>query len=307
MKKSLLVILALVGIYQMVAAQQEPQYTQYMFNQLAFNPAYAGSRGTMSGTLLFRKQWWGFEGAPVNANISLHKPSANEQHGFGVNFTHDRLGVVQQNFLELSYAYQIEMGKAKLSLGLSGGFTNYSNRFSDVTTRDPDQIIPTTNLTAWLPRVGTGAYFRTENFFVGASTTNLLSGKYFRYDNTLVQEIADKQRVHLFATMGGLIPLDNKVDFRPSTVMKYVHNAPVQFDFNATFFFSKTFGVGAGYRTGDAVLMMLEYISPKYFRFGYAFDYSLNPVQSVSAGSHEFMVGMDISWGRSRFLTPRFF
>ena len=307
MKKILYVFFAFLGLYQMAAGQQEPQYSQYMFNQLALNPAYAGSRGTLSGTLLFRKQWWGFDGAPVNANISLHKPSANEQHGFGFNFVHDRLGVVQQNFLELSYAYQLELGKAKLSLGLSGGFTNYQNRFSEVTTRDPDQIIPNANLTAWLPRVGTGAYFRTEKFYVGVSTPNLLSGRYFRFNNTLVQDIADRQRSHLFAMVGGVIPLNETLDLRPSMVWKYVNNAPMQFDLNTTMFFSKTFGVGVGYRTGDAVIMMLEYISPKYFRFGYAFDYSLNPVQSVSAGSHEFMVGMDISWGRSRFLTPRFF
>ena len=307
MKKSIFILLAFLGVFEIGRAQQDPQYTQYMFNQLAFNPAYAGSRGTLSGTVLFRKQWWGFEGAPTNANISLHKPTANEQHGFGVNFIHDRLGVVQQNFLELSYAYVIELGKAKLSLGLSGGFTNYTNRFSDVTTRDPDQIIPNTNITAWLPRVGTGAYFRTENFFVGASTTNLISGRYFRFNNNLVQDIADKQRSHYFLMAGGIIPLAENLDLRPSTIVKYVNNAPIQFDLNATLFFSKTFGAGIGYRTGDAVLIMLEYVSPKFFRFGYAFDYSLNPVQSVSAGSHEFMIGWDVSWGRSRFLTPRFF
>lgn len=305
--KRFIFMIALMGMFQMLSAQQEPQSTQYMFNQLAFNPAYAGSRGTLSGTVLFRKQWWGFEGAPTNANISVHTPGPNERHGFGVNFIHDQLGVVQQNFLEASYAYRLPLGSGHLALGLSGGFTNYNNRFSEVTTRDPDQIIPTTNLSAWLPRVGTGVYYSTDKFYAGVSTTNLLSGKYFRYDNTLVQDIADTQRSHYFVMVGGVIGLDEKLDLRPSVMMKYVANAPMQLDLNATLFFSKVIGIGAGYRTGDAVLLLLEYLSPKSFRFGYAFDYSLNPVQSVSAGSHEFMIGVDLNWGRSRFLTPRFF
>jgi len=306
MKKYLILIVLLVAGMDLVG-QQEPQNTQYMFNQLAFNPAYAGSRGTLSGAVIFRKQWWGFEGAPTNANISLHTPGPNERHGFGVNFIHDQLGVVQQNFLEASYAYRLPLGKGHLALGLSGGFTNYNNRFSEVTTRDPDAIIPNANLSAWLPRVGTGIYYSTEKFYAGVSTTNLISGKYFRYDNTLVQDIADTQRSHFFAMMGGVIELDDRVDLRPSMLLKYVANAPMQFDLNATFFFSNTIGIGAGYRTGDAVLVLLEYLSPKSFRFGYAFDYSFNPVQNVSAGSHEFMVGVDLNWGRSRFLTPRFF
>ena len=112
---------------------------------------------------------------------------------------------------------------------------------------------------------------------------------------------------HYFVMAGGILPLSDNVDFRPSGMFKMTANAPSTFDLNATFFFKKTFGVGTGYRWGDGLVFMLEYFSPKYFRFGYAFDYSLKEVQSVSAGSHEFMVGLDLNWGRSRFLTPRYF
>ena len=305
--KRILYTVFFLCILQSAFGQQEPQYSQYMFNQLAYNPAYAGSRNVLSANVLFRKQWWGFPGAPTTGNISIHGPVFNERHGVGVNFIHDRLGVLYQNFLEASYAYRIPVLKGSLAFGLHGGFTNYTNRFSEVTTRDPDQIIPNADLTAWLPRVGTGIYYNSEKFYLGASVPNFITGRYFRYNNSIVQQIADEQRAHYFLMAGAILPLGENVDFRPSTVVKLVGNAPSTFDINGTFFFSKVFGVGAGYRWDDGLIFMLEYFSPKYFRFGYAFDYSLKEVQSVSAGSHEFMVGLDLNWGRSRFLTPRYF
>lgn len=307
MKKISLVALVLLGIFQVSFGQQESHYSQYMFNPLSYNPAYAGSRGVMSGVMVFRKQWWGFPGAPTTANLTLHTPSANERHGYGFNFTHDRLGITTQNFLELSYAFRIPTRNGHLALGLDGGFTNFTNRYSEVTTRDPDQVLPLTDLTAWLPRVGTGIFYSGERSFIGFSAPNLLAGRYWRYENNVVQDLADKQRVHYFATAGYLFPLANDVEFRPSVVYKMVADAPNQMDINATFILSQTLGFGAGYRTGDGIVLMVEYFSKRYLRLGYAFDYSLTRLQRASAGSHEFMVGFDLNWGRSRFLTPRFF
>jgi len=305
--KRILYILLFLGFAQAGWSQQETQYSQYMFNQMAYNPAYAGSRLVASANAVFRKQWWGFPGAPTTGNVSFHAPIINERHGFGFNFVHDRIGVVAQNFLELSYAYRLPVLNGQLAFGLSGGFTNYTNRFSEITTRDPDQVLPPTDVTAWLPRVGTGLYYNHEKFYFGLSSPNFLAGRYFRYNNDLVQDIADTQRAHYYVMVGGLVALAEDVDFRPSSTFKYVDNAPASIDFNGTVFFSKTFGVGAGYRTSREVLFMLEYISPRYVRFGYAFDYPLNGIQRASAGSHEFMLGVDLKWGRSRFLTPRFF
>ncbi len=305
--KRIIYILCFLGLVQVGWGQQETQYSQYMFNQMAYNPAYAGSRLVASATAVFRKQWWGFPGAPTTGNISFHSPIINERHGLGVNFVHDQFGVIAQNFLEVSYAYRIPVAKGQLALGLSGGFTNYTNRFSEVTTRDPDQVIPQNDLTAWLPRAGTGIYYNSDKFYAGLSSTNFLAGRYFRFNNTQVQDVADRQRSHYYAMVGGIVGLAEDVDLRPSATFKYVDAAPWSLDLNATVFFSQTFGVGAGYRTSQEVLFMLEYLSPRYFRFGYAFDYPLNGIQNASAGTHEFMLGIDLKWGRSRFLTPRFF
>jgi type IX secretion system PorP/SprF family membrane protein len=313
MKKIRLITIALgllaglAGGMQETHAQQDPQYSQYMFNPLAYNPAYAGSQGALSGTLLLRRQWMGIEGAPATGVISVHTPSGNERHGFGLNFTYDHLGVTTQNFLDLSYAYRVPVGPGFLSLGIQGGLMSYAVRYSDVNPRDPDPQKPDLNLSSMLPRAGTGVYFQTEKMFAGISVPNLLAGRYFNAQSTVTQELATSQKMHFFTTVGAILPLGTNVQFRPSAIMKYVGNSPIQFDLNTTFFFKETFGVGAGYRTGDALIFMVEYRSKRRFRAGYAYDLSMSEIRTVNSGSHELMLGVDLNWGRSKFLSPRYF
>lgn len=288
-------------------AQQDPQYSQYMFNPLAYNPAYAGSQGALRGTVLLRRQWMGITDGPATATIAVHSPSGNERHGFGLNFVYDRLGVTTQNFLNLSYAYRVPVGSGFLSLGLQGGLTSYAVRYSEVNPRDPDPNKPDLNLSALLPRAGTGVYFQNEKFFAGLSVPNVLAARYFAFKKNLTQELAASQEMHYFLTAGTVLPLGENVKLRPSAIMKLVRNSPTQFDFNLTTFFYDMLGVGVGYRTGDAMIFMLEYRSPRRFRAGYAYDYSLSRIRTVSNGSHELMIGIDLNWGRSQFLSPRYF
>ena len=148
-----------------VEAQQDPQYSQYMFNPLAFNPAYAGSRDALSANLLLRRQWMGIADGPSTGTISIHSPSPNERHGFGLNYIYDRLGVTTQNFLNLSYAYRVPLGPGFLSLGLQGGLTSYRVNYAEINPRDPDPQKPGVALNAMLPRAGTGIYFQSKKFF----------------------------------------------------------------------------------------------------------------------------------------------
>ena len=290
-----------------VHAQQDPQYSQYMFNPLAYNPAYAGSQGALRGTILLRRQWLGISGGPATATIAVHSPSSNERHGFGLNFVYDKLGVTTQNFLNLSYAYRVPVGSGFLSLGLQGGLTSYAVQYSQINPRDPDPSKPDLNISAMLPRAGTGLYFQNEKVFLGFSVPNLLAGRYFQYKKNLTQELAASQRMHYFLTAGTVLSLSKNVKFRPTAIMKMVNGSPLQFDLNLTAFFYETLGLGVGYRTGDALVFMLEYRSPRSFRAGYAYDYSLSEIRTVSSGSHELMIGVDLNWGRSKFLSPRFF
>jgi type IX secretion system PorP/SprF family membrane protein len=215
--------------------------------------------------------------------------------------------VTTQNFLDLSYAYHVPVGQGFLALGLQGGLTSYAVRYSDVNPRDPDPQKPDLNLSALLPRAGTGLYLQTEKFFAGVSVPNLLAGRYFNAKSTVTQELATSQKMHIFTMVGAILPLGTSVQFRPSAIMKYVGNSPIQFDLNGTFFFKETIGVGAGYRTGDALVFMLEYRSKRRFRAGYAYDLSTSAIRAVNSGSHELMLGVDLNWGRSKFLSPRYF
>ncbi len=303
----LLAFLGLILLAEPASAQQDPQYTQYMFNGLAFNPAYAGSREALSATLLLRKQWVQLEGAPSTGSFTLHGPSANERHGFGLSVVHDRLGITRQNFAGLSYAYRLPMANGVLSLGLRGGVTQFTNRYSDIVTIDPDQQNPGVDVSAWLPRVGTGFYFNTERFYLGLSAPNILAGRYYRFNNQFSNEIASEQRVHYFATTGVVIPLGENVDFKPSIVAKYVQNAPLELDFNASLLFRKVFWVGAGYRTGDAAVFIIEYMSLKGWRIGYSYDYTLTLLNQVNSGSHEILFGIDLGLTKSKIITPRYF
>jgi type IX secretion system PorP/SprF family membrane protein len=287
--------------------QQDPQYSQYMFNGLAYNPAYAGSREALSGTFLLRKQWVQLAGSPLTGSLALHAPSRNDRHGFGISMVHDRLGITRQNYLYGSYAYRIPLGPGKLALGLQGGLIQFQNRYSDVITINPDQINPGVNLSAWLPTAGTGIYFSTEKFYMGLSVPNFIAGKYFRYKNTSTQELASSQKIHYFGTMGVVLPLGENVAFKPSLVAKWVPNSPLEFDFNASFLFKQRLWLGAGYRTGDAMIFMLEYFTPKGLRIGYAYDYTLTQLRTVNTGSHEIMLGFDLAPKKTKIITPRYF
>jgi type IX secretion system PorP/SprF family membrane protein len=302
-----LVAVALLGSIGPAFGQQDAQYSQYMFNQLSYNPAYAGSREALSATMVLRRQWLGFEGGPTTGNINVHAPIFNERHGLGFNFEHDRIGVTQQSNLAFSYAYRIPVSKGFLSLGLDAGLLQYKVNFAEINPVDQDPSKPSVNVSALLPRAGAGAYFYTNKFYAGVSAPNLLAGRYFGSSNQTAGQLASKQSMHLFGMLGAILPLGNAVSFRPSGVVKYAAGAPMQIDLNATLFFAKVIGVGVGYRNTDAMIFMLEYQSKRRFRAGYAYDMTLSPLRTVTSGSHELMIGIDLGWGKANFMTPRYF
>lgn len=287
-------------------AQQEPQYSQYMFNQLSYNPAYTGSRDGLSGIMLMRKQWVGLEGAPFTGTISAHGPNRVGRHGFGGTLIHDRIGITRQTFLTASYAYRIPLGNSTLAFGLRGGMTQYANLFSDLNPLENDQMNPGLNLSVLLPRAGAGIYFENDHFFIGTSTPNFLR-PYYSFDSPQTQNVEARQEIHYFGTVGGMIPLGNKLAFRPSSVVKYVANSPVEADFNAAILYDEFLWLGVGYRTRDALVGMVELNFKGGLRLGYAFDYTLSSLRQVNSGSHEVLLGFDLTRNLNKVVTPRYF
>ena len=304
MKKILASLILLISIASY--AQQDPLFSQYMFNKLAVNPAYAGSTELLTADLLGRYQWVGVEGSPKTFTLSVHSPLRNNHMGLGLYFYGDLLGPTTTYGLMGSYAYRIRLGKGKLAFGLQVGFKYSMFDVSKMKVQDPDFVYEGENIKKWLPDANFGIYYYTNRFFVGLSTKQL-----FQNESGLVnvndRNVYTKLLRHFYGMAGVAIPISDKVTFRPSVMVKYVQHAPVQADINVSFLFNDIFWVGASYRTESALVFLTEFRITKNLRLGYSYDYYMNKLRTVNTGSHEIRLGVDFDVFKSRMLTPRYF
>jgi len=311
MKKNIfkiLIGLMFLGSFSAIG-QQDPMLSQYMFNGLMLNPAYSGSHKYWSSTLTYRNQWTGadFRGAPQTAVAAVDGPIPGYNMGLGLVLMHDRLGVTQQNLIQAVYSYHIKTGaKTKLSLGLSAGASQFSSRLTDVKIWDEDDVMYQEDHSKWLPKVGFGAYFYAENFYVGASIPTLFSyekDKDFSMDLTKASFL----RRHYLLTGGVVIPAGAQLKFKPSVLLKYIPSAPLEADINLSVVIRDQFWIGASYRTLDAVAIILEYQTKSFFRIGYSYDITTSRLRNYSKGSHEIMIGFDFGRDLIKVKTPRYF
>jgi type IX secretion system PorP/SprF family membrane protein len=308
-KRFKIVLLLLPFLISKGHAQQIPVMSQYMFNGLVINPAYAGSKDFMSTTLMVRKQWTGYEGAPLTQNASIHGPLRKKKVGLGFMISNDKIGITNQTDVFASYAYHIPTGKgnSKLSLGLQGGFSYLKSNFTELTVWDAnDPVYAANTLTNLQPNFGFGAYYYQERLYAGLSIPQLLS-----YDSIQLFHVTQSSIHHLsrhFYVNGGIIFAENR-DFviRPSFLVKYAKNAPLQYDLNLNFLLSNIFWVGASYRSGDAIVAIFEYQVNRKLRIGYSYDYTLSQLKNYSSGSHEIMLGYDFGYNVLKMKTPRYF
>lgn len=287
---------------QSVFAQQDAQYTQYMFNTLVINPAYAGSREAVSILGIYRNQWTGFDGSPTSIAASVHSP-IGDKLGLGLFLEADKIGVHQRLSAYTSYAYKIAMGSGFLSLGLQAGVLQYSSDWSELPeVLDPDDPNFVADNSKLLPNFGLGVYYYTEQFFVGASVPHLLESGIDE-----ISELAVQER-HYWLTAGVAIPLNEKLKLQPSLLMRSVPSiAPVNVDVNVSLIINDIFRVGAGYRSSQAVLFMLEYQQDK-LRVGYSYDLGMSTLADYHSGTHEIMVGLDLPNNLlQKVQSPRFF
>lgn len=306
-QKALITGVLLVLLGSSIQAQQDAQYSMYMFNSLVINPAYAGTRGATSVTGLFRKQWVGIQGAPLSASISWHGSDRTERNGFGASITEDNLGITNMIGVYGYYAYKVRLGPGKLSMGLLGGMLNYRNNWNSLKIKSQtDAAIPREIQNRFMPLVGAGLYYNTRLFYAGVSVPNVIPNRYSRFTVGFGQEDA-RQVVHVFATTGIAIEINQNLVLKPSILMKYAVRAPIEFDINFAVLLRQALWVGVSYRTRDAIVGMVEYDFVNGFRIGYAYDLTLTELAKVNTGSHEIMVGLDIRRSRNKFITPRYF
>jgi type IX secretion system PorP/SprF family membrane protein len=292
MKKIFAILIAFGG--SLVAySQQELLVSQYMFNGLMLNPAYAGTHAYFSANALHRSQWVQFEKAPVSQVFSIDGPISNDKLGIGLLVHNDKLGVTSQLDASANISYKLLLGSGKLSFGLRAGFSNYSAKLSEVVVwQSGDQVFERNDISGeFVPKFGFGMYYYTDSFYAGLSVPNI----YSLDDNILIEESQDEGyfEQHYYLNAGVVIESNTTLTIKPSILVKYVPSAPVEVDLNCNFMFFRKFWLGAGYRTGDALIGMLEYNITPQLSAGYAYDFTLTDIAEYSNGSHEVMVAYD--------------
>lgn len=307
MKKS--IILIFVVLLNITAkAQQDPMISQYMFNGLFLNPAYAGSHKYVTSSLLHRTQWVNFPGAPKTSLLAIDGliPNKSENMGVGLIISHDRIGATEQTDIYANYAYQLKLKKGKLAFGLKAGVSNYVFKSDNLTIWDANDDVFTGRRTAWLPKVGAGAYYFTDKWYAGISVPTLLAYDVNRNFSFDVNKGSFINR-HYYAYGGYVFKLNEQFKLKPSTLIKYLPAAPVEVDLNLNLLYNDQFWIGASYRSMESVVFMVEYQTNSRFRVGYAFDYSITKIRKYSSGTHEIMIGYDFGKDLIKVKTPRYF
>lgn len=294
-----------VFVFSFAKAQQDPQYSQYMFNQLAINPAYAGSKECLSTAAFYRNQWAGVDGAPNTATVTIHSPIRKKAAALGFSIIADEVGPKRSVGALASYAYRIRLGKGKLSMGLRFGMYQYMFDWNKVAYKDQADAgkAPTTAL---FPTADAGAYYYTTSMYAGISATHLFYGRSISA-NFNQSGINVQLAPHLFATAGKAWEISDNLIFNPSVMVKYVKNTPVTADLNFSFLFHKRIWAGLSLRSMYGVVVYAQYNVNDKFKIGYAYDIGLNTMGRAAGSTHELMISYDLKVGKSPFFSPRYF
>ena len=283
-------------------AQQLPQFTQYMFNTISINPAYAGSREALNITALHRSQWAGFEGVPQTQARSLHSPLRNEKVGLGFSLINDKIG--DQNFAYIfgDFSYTIRTGvNTELAFGLKGGFSHYN---LDQATVSQDNTLE--NINSWTPNLGAGIYLHSDMWYLGLSAPRFINQKYHDATDVLIEA---NERVSYYLTGGYVFNLNKNLKFKPSTIFKLTNGAPASYDVTANFLINEKLWLGAAYRFNDADSFgaIADFQVSDQFRIGYAYDYPKGDIRPYTSGSHEIILIYELKFIKSKLKSPRYF
>lgn len=284
--------------------QQESQYSQYMYNMMSVNPAYAGSRGSLSALALYRAQWVGLDGAPRTLNFGMHSPIGVRGVGVGLGFTSDQIGPASQSKATAVFSYTIPMNQKglKLAFGIQGGLSLLDIDPSKLTIYNPnDYDLRLNHFTA--PMVGAGFFLYAENWYIGLSTPNLLQTEY--YDDVQVSTATAK--AHFYLTGGYVFTLSDNLKLKPAAMVKATMGAPLSVDLSANILIADKFTLGAAYRWDAAVSGLAGFQVSRNIMIGYAYDYSTTDLGHYTSGSHEVFLRFELGTRMEPKVNPRFF
>lgn len=309
MKKIIIIIILFTGLATF--AQQDALFTQYMYDKLDLNPAYAGSQEVLAMDMLTRFQWVGIQGAPQTISFTAHTPLSNSHIGLGFDVLRDELGPTMDYGVKGTFAYRVIFPTSKLSFGIAAGIKYSDIDWSELNPKDAgDYELNNQVKNKVVPNVDFGIYYYGSRFYVGASSKHLLQNQMIVASTTPTdaQNTYTKLLRQFYGLAGGVFPLGDNVMFMPSVLCKYVQNAPFQADLTASFMIYNVLTLGISYRTEEAVGLMANVNILKNFTFGYSYDIWFNALQSYNKGSHEIHLGyyLDI-FNKDRMLSPRYF
>jgi type IX secretion system PorP/SprF family membrane protein len=286
-------------------AQQEPHFTQYMYNTNSINPAYVGSKGLTSIYGMYRTQWVGLEGAPQTAILSMHKPIDGSNLGYGVSVINDRLGPSDESNFAIDFSYTLFLNNDnRLAFGIKASGNLLNIDYSKLSSFTEGELILQNNvINRFSPNVGAGMYYYNKNSYLGLSVPMILDTK--RYDD--VVSTAVNQRYHAYLSGGKVLNIDYNIKFKPAFVLKAVDGAPLQLDLTASFMFNNKFTLGAAYRWDAAVSGLVGFQLSKSMFVGYSYDRDTSNLVRYNSGSHEIFVMFDLFNKTQKVDSPRFF
>lgn len=291
---------------QIILAQEQSLVSQYMFNMLNVNPAYAGNRDVGNLNLLIRNQWVSMPGAPVYGSVSYDRRKENSNIGLGVQVYSNTIGIEKTTGANGLYSYRVPFNNSYLSIGMSFGLLNYQANFTQSSAFQSGDPVLQQNVNGYLPAAGFGLLYAREKWYIGLSSPQLLTTKLNAQGKADVSSAA--RNSHYFLNTGYIFDAAENVKLKPSLLVKVVSGAPVQYDFNLNAWFGGVFGAGMSYRTEDAILGMLELQLSPQLRLGYAYDYSNAKLVNYNRGSHEFMLRYEFGSSlEGRVASPRYY
>ncbi|PKG50694.1 MULTISPECIES: PorP/SprF family type IX secretion system membrane protein [Olleya] len=300
--KKLVYIVFLVFIG--VQAQQDPQYTQYMYNMNVVNPAYAGSTEGVAIGALYRSQWVGLEGAPTTGTLAIHSP-VGKNVGLGLSLISDEVGPVKETNAYVDFSYTIPVGTTtKLAFGLKAGATFHDIGLTQIDLVDPNDPFFAQNINETTPNIGAGLYFYKPNkFYISASMPNILNSVHLDANGFKI----GSETQHFFGAVGYVFDLSEDFKLKPHALAKVAFDAPVSFDVNLNLFMYDFVEVGAGYRLDDSFSGMINFLVAPNLRIGYAYDTIQSQLDVVTNSSHEIFINFDINLPRKVSRSPRYF
>jgi type IX secretion system PorP/SprF family membrane protein len=305
MKKTLSIFVLVIFMSTGVFAQQIPRYSQYMFNMLNINPAYAGNRDVATVNMLIRRQWVNFPGAPFSGSATYDKRISGSNSSFGGQIYSDRIGIEQTNGVQGFYSFTAPFENASLAIGTSLGILNYSINYARSNPFDVGDPNLQMSINGYLPSAGLGMLYSRERWYVGFSAPALLKTKINSNNQSVVRQA--RADGHFFLTGGYIMPISEMLTIKPSVLLKAVSGAPIQADLNANIWYGDLLGAGVSYRHKESLVGMLELQLNPLLRIGYSYDHTTSRLTYYNNGTHELMLRMELGGSIKAVTSPRYY